>query len=300
VKILYLSSGGNTQDYLRDCVFHGLRSLLGPDVVDVGKLDSMYVGADRSQMYGRGMTLYSELPDIPVDRTDILAKIRNKYFDLILWGSVHRNQDYLAEAESMYDYARLVALDGEDHPGFLNGLRFLTLKRELYSPQPRCKPIHFAIPKEKILPDPTDKIRLMSPLDPIRKSTYIYKDEASYYQQYAESYYAPTMKKAGWDCLRHYEILSQWCLPYFRCFDQCPPTICENLPRPELNLIRQMIECLYPTLGQRSEKVLAMVWDLLMAPMVAHMRTYMTTERLAIYIFDSIGVARKETIQCVS
>src|SRR5438309_1013405 len=42
MKILFLSEGGPTQDYLRDCVFHGLRTLFGPDVVDVHRLDSMY------------------------------------------------------------------------------------------------------------------------------------------------------------------------------------------------------------------------------------------------------------------
>ena len=117
MRILFISAGGPTQDYMRDCVFHGLRSLLGPDVVDVGRLDSIYVGADRASMYGLGMTLYAELSDIVVDRTDIPAKIARKYFDLVIYGSIHRCHDYLHEVASMYDPRRVIFIDGEDHPG---------------------------------------------------------------------------------------------------------------------------------------------------------------------------------------
>src|SRR5271163_516646 len=97
MKVLFISQGGPTQDYLRDCVFHGLRTLFGPDCVDVNKLDSMYQGADRSQMYGKGFTLYGLLPSIPVDREEIHRKLSKKYFDLVVYGSIHRNRDFLHE-----------------------------------------------------------------------------------------------------------------------------------------------------------------------------------------------------------
>jgi hypothetical protein len=294
VKILYLSSGGNTQDYLRDCVFHGLRSLLGPDVVDVNKLDSLYVGADRSQMYGRGMTLYSELPDIPVDRIDIPRKIATRYFDLVIYGSIHRNQDYLHEVASMYQAPYVIFLDGEDHPGYLNGLGGLTFKRELYNPQPGCLPIHFAIPAEKILSEPPHKSRLMALMDPLNKSSYIYKEEADYYAGYAKSFYAATNKRAGWDCMRHYEILANWCIPYFRVFDQCPPLICQRLPRRALRLVQECFDS-----GLISPTTMEHIYDNLIDEVMSVVMRDLTTEALARYIFDSIGVSKKETV-CVS
>jgi hypothetical protein len=290
MKILFLSTGGPTQDYLRDSVFHGLRSLLGPDVVDVNRLDSMYIDADRSQMYGKGFTLYGLLPDLAVDRTDILKKISRRYFDLIIYGSIHRNQDYLHEVASMYQAPHVIFIDGEDHPGYLSGLGGLTFKRELYNPQPGCLPIHFAVPAECILPTPPAKHRLMAPMNPLDKSTYIYTKEKDYYQQYADSYYAVTMKKAGWDCMRHYEILSQWTLPYFRCFDQLPPLICHHLPRPELRLIQECFDY-----GLLFEGLLISLYDCLVSSVMRVVRQHFTTTQLATYIFDSIGVTTRET-----
>ena len=202
----------------------------------------MYVGADRAQMYGKGMTLYAELPDIEVDRIDIPRKIATRYFDLVIYGSIHRCHDYLHEVRSMYPPNRIVFIDGEDHPGYLQGLGGPYFKRELHNPQPGVFPIQFAIPKEKILKSPPTKTRLMAPMDPLDKSTYIYNTEETYYAQYAECYYAATMKKAGWDCLRHYEILSQWCIPYFRCLEECPPSIMTHLPKAQLSVVTKMIE----------------------------------------------------------
>jgi len=288
MKILFLSTGGPTQDYLRDCVFHGLRSLLGSDVVDAGKLDSMYVGADRTRMYGRGFTLYAMLPDIEVDRTDIPKKISKKYFDIVIYGSIHRCQDYLAEVASMYQAPQCVFLDGEDHPGYLSGLGGLTFKRELYNPQPGCLPIQFGIPKEKILPSPLDKEEILAPCDPINKKTYIYSTEEEYYFQYAKSYFGATMKKAGWDCLRHYEILSQWCLPYFRCFEQLPPTIAQFLPRKELRLAQLAFE--YYRGREWEVDTLISLWRDLIHPCMKIMHEHLTTEAVARYVLDKIGV----------
>lgn len=289
LKILFISAGGNTQDYLRDCVFHGLRSILGPDVVDVGKLNSMYVGADRSQMYGKGMTLYGELPDIPVDRTDILKKVAHSFFDLVIYGSIHRCQDLLHEVVSKYPPSRVVYIDGEDHPGYLKGLPGIYFKRELHNPQPGVRPIQFAIPKEKILKDGPPKSRLMAPMDPLDSSTYIYKDEASYYAQYASSYYAATMKKAGWDCLRHYEILSQWAIPYFRCLEACPTSIMARLPKRELMVIKDFLEL---PLDNNRESLMKSLYDYLIEPIMETMRSCLTTEALARSILDTAKAAQ--------
>lgn len=299
MKILFISEGGNSQDYQRDCCFHGLRSLVGENVVDVNPLLSMYQGADRSQMYGKGFTLYAELPNLEVDRSDILRKIANRYFDVVIYGSIHRNRDYLHEVVSMYEPQRIWAIDGEDHPGHLSGLGMLTFKRELFNPQPNCYPIHFAVPKHKIAAEKPKKHVLMAPCDPLNRKTYIYNDEASYYGQYASAYFAPTMKKAGWDCLRHYEILSQWALPYFRVFDQCPSLICHHLPRPELLLLKNAIEYVCP--GGRlpdwkGHEVLEDLYYYMIHNVMAIVKAYLTTEALALYMFDTIGIFKKSEV----
>ena len=55
----------------------------------------------------------------------------------------------------------------------------------------------------------------ISPLIPGKLDTYIYEKERDYYDMYFNSLFALTYKKAGWDCLRHYEILANGCILYF-------------------------------------------------------------------------------------
>ena len=68
MRILYIS-GAEGPDYVCDMLFHGLRRLLGADVVDVNRLWYMYAHEfgegrhDKSQLYGRGFTLYGLLDD---------------------------------------------------------------------------------------------------------------------------------------------------------------------------------------------------------------------------------------------
>ena len=65
-SVLFLHA--NAEDYLADSLLHGLRSLLGADVVDVPRRDSLYAVEDQSRVYGRGFTLYGTLPEIDVWR----------------------------------------------------------------------------------------------------------------------------------------------------------------------------------------------------------------------------------------
>ena len=39
------------------------------------------------------------------------------------------------------------------------------------------------------------------------------------------------MKKAGWDCMRHYEILGNYCMPYFIGLEDCPKDTLSNFPK---------------------------------------------------------------------
>lgn len=75
------------------------------------------------------------------------------------------------------------------------------------------KPIQFSIPEIKIVKTVPQKTRDFAILIPGKTDTYIYQDEASYYKGYQDAYFAVTCKKGGWDCMRHYEILANVCIP---------------------------------------------------------------------------------------
>jgi hypothetical protein len=83
-------------------------------------------------------------------------------------------------------------------------------------------PISFSIPECKIVDDPPTKSQVVSKLIPGQLDTYIYNNETDYYNEYKKSLFAITCKKSGWDCLRHYEILANGCIPYFPNIENCP------------------------------------------------------------------------------
>ncbi len=76
-------------------------------------------------------------------------------------------------------------------------------------------PISFSIPAEKIVQDVPVKTKMYATVIPGVASTYKFHTEELYYKDYQTSCFAITKKKAGWDCLRHYEILANGCIPLF-------------------------------------------------------------------------------------
>lgn len=82
-------------------------------------------------------------------------------------------------------------------------------------------PINFSIPNEKIIKHKPIKTQILSQIIP-GKTSYIFNKENEYYNEYQKSYFAITKKKAGWDCLRHYEIIANGCMPYFENIEKCP------------------------------------------------------------------------------
>jgi hypothetical protein len=234
MKILYISKGDHV-DYQDDCLFIGLKELFGSDVVDINKREHCYVTYPEdkaSSLYGMGMTVTRVLPDLEVDRTDIASKIKNKYFDLVVYGSVWRCNSDIQKVLEHYPKERVAVVDGEDethiHNTFHLGVPYF--KRELVYNHSRLFPISFAFPQSKVNLNNT-KRREIAICDPRDRSTYIYKNEKDYYTGYKESKYAFTTKKAGWDCLRHYEILGNGCIPIFIDIANCPPLTMNNFPK---------------------------------------------------------------------
>lgn len=226
MKILYISLGDHS-DYQDDCLSIGLKQLFGPDVVDVNKREHIYKSfpADKAnRMYGKGMTLTRIVEDYPIERDAIEEKIKKRYFDLIVYGSIARCAFYLPLVLEHYSRSRIFVVDGEDQNDIFKtpiqlGLPYF--KRELNIDIPGVFPINFAIPQEKIS-IVKNKIRDFAVCDPRDKNSYVYSTEKEYYSGYNDARMAITVKKAGWDCMRHYEIIGNGCLPLFLDIADCP------------------------------------------------------------------------------
>lgn len=242
MKVLYIGTPTNS-DFMSDCIFHGLRNILGTDVIDATKIDYMYESFPTENLknfHGSGFTLSRKLQDEPIDRTDIVGKIRSKYFDYVIYGASHRNYglDFLELVIETYPPNKIIFINGSDsdrarfQPPLitLNGIHFL---RERFV-EDNSHPISFAIPKEIIVDNISEKEYYLMPLVPGVGETYVYPDEHAYYQAYQKSLFGLTWKKAGWDCLRHYEILSQGCLPLFLDIHHLPTTMMKLFPRTQI------------------------------------------------------------------
>lgn len=299
MRILYISAA-NGPDYLCDMIFHGLRTEIGAGVVDAERIWFMYADEfgegkrERSKLYGRGFTLYGLLAsDSDVDRTDLERKIQTKYFDLIVYGSIHRCARFLPQVLVAYPPARILFIDGEDEATLIPQLlgRGIYFKRELTAPVAGVWPIQFAIPEQRIGSVVRRKAKLLAHIDPRDKRTYIYNDEAGYYGDYAESLFGVTMKKAGWDCLRHYEIIANGCIPWFLELEKCPSTTMPFLPKLELLAAKKLLETRGLDFFQTNPGV--EVWLELGRRIVATTRQRCTTRAMANYVLETASAWKK-------
>jgi len=284
--------------YLTDMLFHGLKKQFGDDVVDYERSWWMYSGDfgpgkfDPAIYCPRGFTIYKTLgDDTSVDRSDIESKIKNQYYDLVIFGYTHYgirpgSWDLVAKH---YPKNKIAYIDGGDHWSVLNTIAVngsIYFKREITQPYSDIHPINFAIPAEKIDTIELDKNELVAPMDPRNPSTYIYNDEHSYYKQYAESMFGVTMKKAGWDCVRHYEIMANNCVPLFLDIEQCPENIMTTLPKEALiRTIRiakdQGIDWFTTDLGKD-------FWYSVNHEIQDHFKKHCTTDALSNYFLNTI------------
>jgi hypothetical protein len=242
-KILFISQA-ELPDFQSDMVFHGLRSIYGENCVDHKEMWYMYSDTkskywnsrvpNGGNSYGRGFTLYGRLPNISVDRSNLVQRIKNKEFDKIVYGSVHRCLDHFDEVVKHYSPENVVFIDGEDQTNIKEELLQFGIyrKRELvYSQSERLKPIIFCIPKECIVDHVPEKTKEYGTVIPGDTTTYIFDKEDEYHQDYQKSYYGVTTKKGGWDCLRHYEIIMNGCFPYFPNLESCPKNTMTLFPK---------------------------------------------------------------------
>jgi len=217
---------------------------------------------------GHGFSLYGLLPDRMVDRSFVTQRLEAGWFDLVVLGQVWRQWGQLLDLAPWLQKVPVVLLDGDDDPRLFHrsGTR---LRRYGWQPFPirsgRClywkrewkgegrqgrwckvQPASFAIPGVKIRP-----LNLESRHQRFAKhcvdpevampcglhTHYAFASEQAYYDDLAQSRYAITTKRGGWDCLRHYEIAAAGALLCFRQLEMKPRDCAPHGLQPWLNCL---------------------------------------------------------------
>lgn len=250
MKILLLTKPDHGE-YLSDMVLHGFRSI-GVEIVDYPRLWYMYhedinrPGYDPvGKVSGNGFTVFGTLPsDKDIDRADIEQKIRNLYFDFVIFARADFTYDLESLVLSTYKKEKIIWLDGHDVQNIFSQrlTKGIYFKREMTLHSSGIHPISFAMPEEKIMLYDEEKTKNISDIVPGQTTlgTYKFTTEESYYREYAKSYFAVTMKKSGWDCMRHYEILANGCIPVFLDIQSCPKLTMTTLSKDKLAIIEQI------------------------------------------------------------
>jgi len=247
MKVLFVTNSSGP-DYMSDMVFHGGKSLLGLDFYESSKMWYMYDDVqNKSSLYGRGFTMYGKISSslysgLPGGVIDL---IKDKYFDKIIYGSIWRCSNYFDIVSKVYHKNDIILIDGEDEQDNINN-NFVNLgkyfKREYNNSVDGVFPISFGIPEELILKSVGEKKKIISDIIPNSNKNYSFDNESDYYSEYSSSWFANTQKKGGWDCLRHYEIMMNGCIPLFHDLENCPKNTLTTLPKKEIIKFSKKIE----------------------------------------------------------
>lgn len=90
-----------------------------------------------------------------------------------------------------------------------------------------------SIVDDAVVSDVPEKKQLFAEVIPGKAVTYRFgaEDEEEYHNMYRVARFAFTCKKGGWDCLRHYEILANGCIPLFEGGEHCPSHTMTSFPK---------------------------------------------------------------------
>ena len=148
-------------------------------------------------------------------------------------------------------------------------------------------PLQFSIPEIKIVCTIPEKDKDFAFIIPGDLRTYIYQQESDYYKDYQRSYFAITCCKGGWDCMRHYEILANGCIPYFLDLDKCNPNTMYFLPKDLIKEAMNLPGISYLKIDHaKFDKV--RYYEIL-NKLLEHTKQYLTTKNMAQYILNTIN-----------
>lgn len=213
---------------------------------------------------------------------EIKFKIENNFYDKIIFSSIWRDQTFLDIATKCYKKRDLIFIDGDDHNLIENSVvnKGIYFKRELYEYTKNIYPVSMAIPDSMLCTENIlNKGQMFATVYPGKPETYIFKTEKEYYNDYLKSYYGITFKKGGWDCMRHYEILCNKCIPYFIDLENCPEYTMVNFPK---NIILK-------TNKYASKNKVPLDYECYLEELFNYTKNNLTTSKLANYIIETAG-----------
>ena len=264
MKVLLINGSDVHSDYLCDMILDGLIKNESIELDQYPPAPRMYRESCvcPNTLHGQGYTLYKKIPgNVPTTNFgEVNEKIGDKYYDVILFGSIHRtlspfgysgiieeNLNIVNNIVSLYDQNQVIMCDGEDGPVGRVDISSWTGKARIYQREndgrEKFLPVSFAFPKTQIPSRIVTKENEMCSIIPGKTDTYIRDNEEEYYKVLGKSKFVTTTKKGGWDCLRHYEILFNGSVPYFPDIHKCPDMTLHN-HRKDLYLeANRMYEC---------------------------------------------------------
>jgi hypothetical protein len=177
-------------------------------------------------------------------------------------------------------------------------------------------PIQFGVPEQDVVACVPAKSRAFATIVPGKLDTYIFKLD------YRKSYFALTTRKAGWDCMRHYEILASGSLPFFPDIENAPVGVMSSLPKELLLKARSLpgkalpfcVKCLMLTTlisttwcwpGIQDLDIDLDVFDRkayyeLACRALEYTRSHLTTRAVASYVLEAMGVADARRVLMLS
>jgi len=246
MKILFIADPiesikkyGFINDYMRDLLYHGLLETENVElectkpIIPAHKQYKSQI--DPGLLWGKGFTASFLIDGEPNLAEDVENKIKDKHYDLVIYADARTCLDYYRLCSDVYDKNKIFMVDGRDDNEVISVAdKHLYFKRELINDS-RCQPISFAIPESKIYSGDIMKAMHVATIIPGNTLTYIFHTERSYYNDYQISMFGYTRKKMGWDCMRHYEIIANRCVPVFQDVAECPNNTMVNFNK-ELSL----------------------------------------------------------------
>jgi hypothetical protein len=149
----------------------------------------------------------------------------------------------------------------------------------------RVYPITFSFPQCKIVSNIPIKTKLLSSLIPGDRNTYQFDNEVDYYNEYKSSMFAITKRKSGWDCMRHYEIIANGCIPYFPNIESCPKNTMSLFPKNLLIKANTLFNKILSTNNNITTECMNEYLSLNIE-LVLYLKNHLTTRNIAKYILE--------------
>lgn len=294
LKVLFINNFAQP-DYLSNMLYIGLASRKDIElytyaapfhlIKDIGWDDKFVVNSKwEGVVKVPGFTVCGKVNKGPIIDfpQEIKVKIQNRFYDKIIYSTIWRDQMYFEEVTKSYSKKDIILIDGDDHDLVLEPVvgKGVYFKREMYSDRTDINPIAMAVPDTTLLSfSPINKSQFFGIVYPGKPETYIFKKEDTYYYDYFKSYFGVTFKKGGWDCLRHYEILANRCIPYFIGLENCPKNTLFNWPKKMILKTNEYAKsCIVP-----------LEYEYLLEELYSYVKQNMTTSALAKYVIETAG-----------